>query len=64
MEIRPLKTDSEIQEYIRKHYGSVEEYWARRNDVPPASIPKPQVVQKSSAKASWTSVMWLPRVSA
>jgi hypothetical protein len=51
LEIRPLKSDSEIEEYIRKHYGSAAEYHRRRHDVPPAPTPKLQVVQKSSAES-------------
>ena len=50
MEIRPLRTDSEIQEFIKEHYGSVENYLSRRNDPLPLSTPKPQVVHKSTAE--------------
>jgi hypothetical protein len=50
MEMRPLKTDSEIQEFIKEHYGSIENYMARRNDKPPLPTPKPQVVRKSAAE--------------
>lgn len=50
MEIRPLRTDEEIREYIRNNYGSVEEYYRRRFDDPPAPTPKPIV--KSAAEIS------------
>ena len=48
MEIRPLKTDSDIEEYIRKHYGSVEDYLSRRNEKAPLPVPKHEVMQKSA----------------
>ena len=51
MEIKPLRTDEEIRDFIVKNYGSSEEYFRRRNDIPPAPTPIPQVVQKSSAES-------------
>jgi hypothetical protein len=51
MEIGPLRTVSEIEEYIRKHYGSPEEYHRRRHEIPPALTPKHQVVHKSAAES-------------
>ena len=50
MELRPLKSDSEIQEYINKHYGSVENYLSRRNEHLPLPAPGPHVVRKSAAE--------------
>lgn len=50
MQLTPLKTDGEIQEYINKHYGSVENYLSKRNEHPPLSSPTPQVVHKSAAE--------------
>lgn len=64
MEIRPLRTDSEIEEYIRRHYGSVEEYHRWRHDVPPAPIRNLRKCRRVQRRASWTSVMWLQRASA
>jgi hypothetical protein len=50
MEMRPLRTDSEIQEFIKEHYGSLENYFSRRNEHPPLPSSKPQVVHKSTAE--------------
>ena len=50
MEIKPLRTDEEIREFIVKNYGSPEEYHRRRNDIPPAPALKAQVVQKSDSQ--------------
>jgi hypothetical protein len=50
MEIKPLRTDEEIRDFIVKNYGSSEEYFRRRNDIPAAPTPKAQVVQKSDSQ--------------
>ena len=45
-----IKTDTEIQEFIKKHYGSVENYLSRRNDKPRVPTTEPQVVRKRAAE--------------
>ena len=48
MEVKPLRTDEEIQEFITKHYGSFSEYRARRFD--PLAEAEPEPVKKSDAE--------------
>jgi hypothetical protein len=50
VEIKPLRTDEEIRDYIQKNYGSGEEYHRRRFEDPPVPAPKP--IAKSAAEIS------------
>jgi len=59
MEIRPLRSDEEIAEFIQKNYGSVEEYHRRHYDNPP--LPKPELVQKSAAELTADRLQWLAK---
>jgi hypothetical protein len=50
MEVRPLRNDEEIMEFMKKNFGSYEAYFAQRHNEPPP--PKPQVIQKNAAEIS------------
>jgi hypothetical protein len=50
MEIKPLRTNDEIEKFIEENYGSYEIYLSKRNEHPPKPTPKPQVVRKSTAE--------------
>jgi hypothetical protein len=50
MEIKPLRTNDEIEKFIEENYGSYEIYLSKRNEHPPKPTPKPQAVHKSTAE--------------